>query len=195
MKKTATKWEMFPVTEMDILKIFKYLTENNYIVILGVVKFILNTGKTVTEVLNLKFEDLVNSPFNSSCLLTANILKEYYKSNNIDNYDKGYLFKSFKQGLKNTDTPISYKGIHMYFKKLQEELDIKYLFNTHSLRKAWGKKAYEESGHNINLVMTVLEQKNILYTLKYIGEENTEFILNKDVSEADIIDIYKKVKF
>lgn len=194
MKKN-TRWEMFPVTEIDIMRIFKYLTENNYIVILGVFKYILNTGKTITEILDLKFEDLDVNKFNSSCLITANILKEYYKSNNIDNYDKGYLFKSFKQGLKNTDTPISYKGIHMYFKKIQEELDIDYLFNTNSLRKAWGKKAYIESGHNINLVMKVLNLKNISYALKFIGEENTEFIINKPVNDSDISDIYKKVKF
>ena len=87
------------------IRIFKYLTENNYIVILGVFKYILNTGKTITEILDLKFEDLDVNKFNSSCLITANILKEYYKSNNIDNYDKGYLFKSFKQGLRFTDTP------------------------------------------------------------------------------------------
>ena len=186
---------MFPVTEIDTIRIFKYLTENNYIVILGVFKYILNTGKTITEILDLKFEDLDVNKFNSSCLITANILKEYYKSNNIDNYDKGYLFKSFKQGLKNTDTPISYKGIHMYFKKIQEELDIDYLFNTNSLRKAWGKKAYIESGHNINLVMKVLNLKNISYALKFIGEENTEFIINKPVNDSDISDIYKKVKF
>lgn len=194
MKKN-TRWEMFPVTEIDTIRIFKYLTENNYIVILGVFKYILNTGKTITEILDLKFEDLDVNKFNSSCLITANILKEYYKSNNIDNYDKGYLFKSFKQGLKNTDTPISYKGIHMYFKKIQEELDIDYLFNTNSLRKAWGKKAYIESGHNINLVMKVLNLKNISYALKFIGEENTEFIINKPVNDSDISDIYKKVKF
>lgn len=194
MKKN-TRWEMFPVTEIDIMRIFKYLTENNYIVILGVFKYILNTGKTITEILDLKFEDLDVNKFNSSCLTTANILKEYYKSNNIDNYDKGYLFKSFKQGLKNTDTPISYKGIHMYFKKIQEELDIDYLFNTNSLRKAWGKKAYIESGHNINLVMKVLNLKNMSYALKFIGEENTEFIINKPVNDSDISDIYKKVKF
>ena len=83
----------------------------------------------------------------------------------------------------------------MYFKKIQEELDIDYLFNTNSLRKAWGKKAYIESGHNINLVMKVLNLKNISYALKFIGEENTEFIINKPVNDSDISDIYKKVKF
>ena len=47
-----------PVKDEDIQNIFSYLEEKQNIVILAVIKFALNTGLRISDVLKLKFEDL-----------------------------------------------------------------------------------------------------------------------------------------
>ena len=42
----------------DVKKVIRYLEKENKVVILGVVKFSLNTGLRISDVLKLKFEDL-----------------------------------------------------------------------------------------------------------------------------------------
>ena len=42
----------------DVRRIIKYLEKENKVIILGIVKFSLNTGLRISDVLKLKFEDL-----------------------------------------------------------------------------------------------------------------------------------------
>ncbi|WP_349764080.1 tyrosine-type recombinase/integrase [Fusobacterium sp. SYSU M8D902] len=194
-KKVGAKCKMSVVSDEDIIRIFDYLYINNLIVILGIVKFLLNTGKSIKEVLEIKFEDLkTDKTLNKSCLITARILKEYYKSKNYIKYDTGYLFKSY---IKLGEEAISYKGVYKYFKKIQKDLEIKYPFNTNSLRKKWGKEVYRETG-NILIVMKMLGQVNPMYTLEYIEEDNFQEVNlkeNEKISIETLEKIYQKINY
>lgn len=167
----------------DVHLIFEYLEKRNLIVMLGVVKFSLNTGLRISDVLNLTFDNLNSSyikeqktkkskdiVFNRECIKTADMLKEFYKIKHVTKYDSGYLFKSFKK----TGFPISYQGVNFYIKQIREDLNINYAFNTHSFRKTWAKEVYNKY-NNLVLVMKALNHINPSVTLRYIGIDEEEF--------------------
>lgn len=176
----------------DVKRIIRYLEKKNKVVILGIVKFSLNTGLRISDVLKLKFEDLESEFlkekktkkikkifFNNECRVSLEKLKQYYLKKGFKNYNTGYLFKSFKKNNK----PISYQGVNFYIKKLKEELNINYPFNTHSFRKTWARTVYNKYDKDIGLVMKLLNHSNPTITLRYIGiEEDVISKVYDDVS-------------
>ncbi len=176
----------------DVKRIIRYLEKENKVVILGIVKFSLNTGLRISDVLKLKFEDLESEFlkekktkkikkifFNNECRVSLEKLKQYYLKKGFKNYNTGYLFKSFKKNNK----PISYQGVNFYIKKLKEELNINYPFNTHSFRKTWARTVYNKYDKDIGLVMKLLNHSNPTITLRYIGiEEDVISKVYDDVS-------------
>ena len=186
-----------PVKDEDIQNIFSYLEEKQNIVILAVIKFALNTGLRISDVLKLKFEDLkFNSIiekktrkrkrilFNEDCLIIVEVLSEFYKEKGIKNYNTGFLFKSMVNRNMNKEIPLSYQGINFHIKKIRDDLGITYAFNTHSFRKAWARRAYFESEKNIALIMKVLNHSSPDITLRYIG-----------IEDEDIDELFLKIKF
>lgn len=85
-----------PLKKNDIENIFKLLEKNENIVMLGVIKFALNTGLRISDILLLKFENMESTfltekktkktkgiIYNSSCKDITKRLTEYYKKNII----------------------------------------------------------------------------------------------------------------
>lgn len=113
----------------DIQRIFEYLLSEKYIVMYAIVKFALNTGLRISDILKLKFEDLNKKEvleiktqknkfisFNKECKDTVVLLTEYYKNLKIENHNSDFLFKS----LKNKNRQITYQGVNFYIKKLRK---------------------------------------------------------------------------
>lgn len=173
------------VKREDINKILEYLEKNNKIIIFGIIKFQLNTGLRISDVLNLKFEDVFTSSkiremktkkkkiifFNNECLATLNKLKLFYKKHNFKNYDKNYIFKSLND--KSLESNLTYQGVNYHLKILKKELKIEYAFNTHSFRKSWAREIYYKF-NDLALVMKALNHSNPSVTLRYICIEEDE---------------------
>lgn len=172
-----------PLPQEDIKRIFEYLEKNDFIVMYGVVKFALNTGLKMKEILEIKFEDINKKKksfvLNSACLEATSLLKEYYFLKNIEPYNEGYLFKS----LKNPDEAITYFGVDFYIRKIKKDLDIKYPFNTISFKKTWARAVYDEY-QDVAMLMKLLNQRSPEETLNYIGLE-----------AKPVINIYEKIVF
>lgn len=165
----------------DLEKIRKYLEENRYIVMLGLMNFSLNTGLRISDIKDLKFEDISNNSFeikdnkkikkitlNQICMENIENLKKYYKECEIGNYEKGYIFKAKSNNTQNRDTPISYQGIVYYIKKIKENIEMSYPFGTDSFRKTWGRIVYQKTG-DIHLLMNVFNHINPAKSLDFIG--------------------------
>lgn len=172
-----------PLPQEDIERIFEYLKKNDFIVMYGVVKFALNTGLKMKEILEIKFEDINKKKkdfvLNSACLETISLLKEYYFLKNIEPYNEGYLFKS----LKSPSEAITYFGVDFYIRKIKKDLAIKYPFNTLSFKKTWARAVFDEF-QDVSMLMKILNQRSPEETLKYIG-----------VEEKPVINIYDKIVF
>lgn len=181
------------IRKKDLKRIFEYLEKNKKIVILAIVKFALNTGLRISDILKLKFENLNFKNFstikekktrkikkiffNKICNEYVEILKKYYFKEGYSDFDRGYLFKSsFKK-----DSPISYQGVNFYISILKKELNIDYPFNTHSFRKTWARTVYKKY-NDIVLVMKLLNHSSISITLRYIG-----------IDEDKLNDVYNSI--
>ena len=165
----------------DLEKIRKYLEENKYIVMLGLMNFSLNTGLRISDVKDLKFEDISNNSFeikdekkikkiilNQVCMENIENLKKYYKECGIGNYEKGAIFKAKSNNTQKRDTPISYQGIIYYINKIKENIELSYPFGTDSFRKTWGRIVYGKTG-DIHLLMNVFNHINPTKSLEFIG--------------------------
>lgn len=170
----------------DIERIRNYLRETNKIVILALLNIGLNTALRFSDLQSLKFEDIEYNntskmyekktskkktiKFNQICLETIEELKVYYKNKGINNWNKGYIFKSqCRKYLKeNLDLPITNWPFNRYLKEIQLELGIKYHLGSHSLRKTWGKYYYLKT-KDIGMVMKILNHSSPEMSLRYIG--------------------------
>ena len=171
-----------PLKKSDVKKILNFLEGNKNIILWGIVKFALNTGLRISDILLLKFEDITttvltekkthktkNIIFNSSCEKVIKKLTEYYKEINDKNYNTGYLFKSSI----NPNNPISYQGVNYHIVKIRKILKINYPMNTHSFRKTWARTVYYKY-NDLVLVMKLLNHTDPQVTLRYIGVEEDE---------------------
>ncbi|MBC6356722.1 site-specific integrase [Lactobacillus helsingborgensis] len=91
-------------------------------------------------------------------------------------FESEWLFPSFKRPEKHIDGSRYYMIMH----KVGETLNINYL-GTHTMRKTGAYRVYEQSGHNIALVMKLLNHSSEEVTLAYLGldQESRESILDK----------------
>lgn len=79
-------------------------------------------------------------------------------------------FKSPKAGIDftNDDKHIDEKQFYQVMHKVGDLLSIDYL-GTHTMRKTGAYRVYEQSGHDIALVMSLLNHSSQAMTLKYLG--------------------------
>ncbi|MBC2856998.1 tyrosine-type recombinase/integrase [Cetobacterium sp. 2A] len=181
------------VPEEDIQRILDYFKEKNLIVMYSISTVCLNTGLRVSDVLGLEFSNLENTSlkeiktkkmkdltFNYKCLECFDLLKEFYKQKGFKNYDSGFVFKSMIR----PRSAITYQGVNFRMKEMKKELNINYPMNTHSFRKAWGRKVYYSFNKDLALVMKALNHVDPAVTLRYIG-----------IDEDDLSKIYKNVIF
>lgn len=76
-----------------------------------------------------------------------------------------YLFQS----RKGTNKAISYVQAWRVLKKAYEALDIRENVATHSLRKTFANRVYENTGHDIIATMNIMDHSSPSVTLAYIN--------------------------
>lgn len=177
------------ITSNDITRLREYFISNNKPIILAIMNIGLNTGLRISDILNLKFEDIYKDRakiieiktgkskvifFNKVCTRSLKELKNYYKTKKIK--CTSYIFKSSI----NIEKPISYSAVIQYLRKAKLDLGIEYEIGTHSFRKTWGYNVYKKT-KNIGLLMIAFNHSSPKITLRYIG-----------IEEDDITNLMKK---
>ena len=115
-------------------------------------------------------------PVKSDLLNYQNWLMKYQMHNpGIKVYDSPWLFPSFA----NPDNHISGHTYYEVMQKVGDLLGLNYL-GTHTMRKTGAYRVYEQSNHNIGLVMKLLNHSSEAVTLNYLGldQETREMILD-----------------
>lgn len=103
-------------------------------------------------------------------------LEDYQQENpNQSVFFSPWLFPSFTHPEKHIDERRYYMIMH----KVGQKLHINYL-GTHTMRKTGAYRVYEQSHHNIALVMKLLNHSSEQMTLAYLGldQESREHILD-----------------
>lgn len=115
-------------------------------------------------------------PVENDLLVYQNWLMKYQMNNpDMKVYDSEWLFPSFSN-------PHSHISGHTYYEimsKVGDLLGLNYL-GTHTMRKTGAYRVYEQSNHNIGLVMKLLNHSSEAVTLNYLGldQEAREMILD-----------------
>ena len=115
-------------------------------------------------------------PVENDLLVYQNWLMKYQMNNpDMKVYDSEWLFPSFSN-------PHNHISGHTYYEimsKVGDLLGLNYL-GTHTMRKTGAYRVYEQSNHNIGLVMKLLNHTIEAVTLNYLGldQEAREMILD-----------------
>ena len=115
-------------------------------------------------------------PVENDLLVYQNWLMKYQMNNpDMKVYDSEWLFPSFSN-------PHNHISGHTYYEimsKVGGLLGLNYL-GTHTMRKTGAYRVYEQSNHNIGLVMKLLNHSSEAVTLNYLGldQESREKILD-----------------
>lgn len=95
-------------------------------------------------------------------------LKVYYNWLESNGIHSEWLFPSLKKQNSGTDTHINERQFYRIMQKVGDLLGIDYL-GTHTMRKTGAYMVYQQSGHDIALVMDLLNHSSQKMTLKYLG--------------------------
>lgn len=115
-------------------------------------------------------------PVKTDLLVYQNWLMKYQMQHqDVKVYDSPWLFPSFA----NPDKHISGHTYYEIMQKVGDLLGLNYL-GTHTMRKTGAYRVYEQSNHNIGLVMKLLNHSSEAVTLNYLGldQETREMILD-----------------
>lgn len=114
----------------------------------------------------------VNLYFNDAVKKVISWYIEQYPIENINDY----IFKS-----RVGDGPITVNAMWRVIKDAAKEAGIKQNIGSHSMRKAWSRRLYDnakDKSQAVVLLQTILNHSSASVTLKYIG------ILNDEIEEA-----------
>jgi len=176
-----------PIRDKEkVIEILKYLKKNNstrdYLIFLTGV----STALRISEILSIKYSDIFN--LNGSFKKYVSIIckgdkvrditlstqlkkemKKYCKTNNISGHE--FIFKSQKKNR------LSRNRAFVILKDAAVNCGIEN-FGTHSMRKTFARRVYLDSGHDLGLVMNLLDHNDPKFTLRYIG------IIQEDVDKV-----------
>ena len=194
--------KVYPIKNEDLKKMREYFLLKNNIVMYHLLNIGVNVALRISDLLQLKFENIEKISnkrmiakikeqktgkvrivtFNEVARKSVTELKTFYKKSGYE--EKGYLFKSMlKTNYKNKrDIPITRYGVNKHLYNAKDFLNIPYAIGTHSLRKTWGKNAFEKS-NSIGLVSMALGHSSEKVTQRYIG-----------IQEEDIQDFFEDLK-
>lgn len=179
---------VLPIKDSNVLNQIKDTLLNNFIY--GRRNYtVFQVGKAtllrVSDVLALKYEDVFASDgrVQSHVLIhdkktgkpnelylepVSDDLKVYYNWLESNGIRSEWLFPSLKKQNINTDTHINERQFYRIMQKVGDLLGIDYL-GTHTMRKTGAYMVYQQSGHDIALVMDLLNHSSQKMTLKYLG--------------------------
>lgn len=81
--------------------------------------------------------------------------------------DREYIFRTYRK----SHLPLTRQSAYKIIKKLGKDVGIRYAIGCHSLRKSYGRFAYDET-HDIHLVQRMLGHSNPMITQQYICLED-----------------------
>ncbi len=143
-------------------------------------KFQLNTGLRISDVVGVRFSDLLTENLNFKDYFILNeqktgkekkiklneelrkAVKSFIKANDLN--PDNYIFKS----RKGSDEHITVTQAYRILKEASGVVGIEN-FGTHSLRKTWGFWTYKASKYNIGLIMSIFSHSSQAISLRYIG--------------------------
>ncbi|MGJ3947191.1 tyrosine-type recombinase/integrase [Levilactobacillus brevis] len=179
---------VLPIKDSNVLNQIKDTLLNNFIY--GRRNYtVFQVGKAtllrVSDVLALKYEDVFASDgsVQSHVLIhdkktgkpnelylepVSDDLKVYYNWLESNGIHSEWLFPSLKKQNISTDTHINERQFYRIMQKVGNLLGIDYL-GTHTMRKTGAYMVYQQSGHDIALVMDLLNHSSQKMTLKYLG--------------------------
>ena len=181
--------EVFYIKNEDLKKIRNYFFKKEKFVILALINIGINVALRISDLGNLKFEDITEEwkirikekktgkykyvKLNAICKNNINQLKVIYTNKGIP--PTGYIFKSLNREYikKGIDKSINSSSVSKYFVKAKIDLKIPYAIGTHSLRKTWGHNVYKRT-KDIGSIMKILNHSSASQTLKYIGIDQEE---------------------
>ena len=85
--------------------------------------------------------------------------------------DNIFLFVGQGNRVSNSLTPISRQAVDKYFKKAVDDENLKIEIGTHTMRKTWGRLAYQK-GYRLEDIMKRLNHSHGDTTLLYLGITN-----------------------
>lgn len=191
--------EVFYIKKKDLTKIRNYFFRKEKFVILALINVGINVALRISDLGNLKFEDITKEwkvkikekktgkykyiKLNAICKNNINQLKVIYNDRGI--LPTGYIFKSLNREYlkKGINKSLNTSSVSKYFVKARIDLKIPYAIGTHSLRKTWGYNVYRRT-KDIAPIMKVLNHSSASQTLKYIG-----------IDQEEIDSIYDKFNF
>lgn len=191
--------EVFYIKKKDLTKIRNYFFRKEKFVILALINVGINVALRISDLGNLKFEDITEEwkvkikekktgkykyiKLNAICKNNINQLKVIYNDRGI--LPTVYIFKSLNREYlkKGIDKSLNTSSVSKYFVKARIDLKIPYAIGTHSLRKTWGYNVYRRT-KDIAPIMKVLNHSSASQTLKYIG-----------IDQEEIDSIYDKFNF
>lgn len=155
--------------------------------------FGINTGLRISDILNLKWEDVYDNNFKmikikeqktgkTKMFPINKVLKESLKSimpKEFAPFD--YIFKSESNRVKSQNKAWSRAYVWEFINKAAKASGIKEEVGTHTLRKTFGYHAYN-NGTSIELIQKIFNHSSSVITLRYIG-----------ITQEDINDVYLKV--
>ena len=173
------------------LKIFEdRLKEKNEIFFL-IWKVGVNLALRVSDVLKITIEDTKNyiesgeywsidkkTKKRKGVKLNDNTLQAFKRAleireNSKVSKDNIFLFVGQGNRVSNSLTPISRQAVDKYFKKAVDDENLKIEIGTHTMRKTWGRLAYNK-GIRLEVIMKRLNHSNQDTTLLYLGITNKE---------------------
>jgi len=176
-----------PIRENEkVVQLLNYLKKSksarDYLIFLTGI----STALRISEILSMKYSDVFNS--NGSYRKYASIIckgdkvrdinlsnqlkkemKKYCQANNI--FGDEFIFKSQKKNR------LSRNRAFVILKDAAVNCGIEN-FGTHSMRKTFARRVYLDSGHDLGLVMNLLDHNDPKFTLRYIG------IIQEDVDKV-----------
>ena len=87
--------------------------------------------------------------------------------------DNPFLFVGQGNRVSNSLTSISRQSVDKYFKKAVDDENLKISIGTHTMRKTWGRLAYNK-GIRLEVIMKRLNHSSQDTTLLYLGITNKE---------------------
>ena len=176
------------------LKIFEdRLKEKNEVFFL-IWKVGVNLALRVSDVLKITIEDTKNyiesgeywsidkkTKKRNGVKLNDNTLQAFKRAleireNSKVSKDNIFLFVGQGNRVSNSLTPISRQAVDKYFKKAVDDENLKIEIGTHTMRKTWGRLAYNK-GIRLEVIMKRFNHSSQDTTLLYLG------ITNKDIDD------------
>ena len=175
--------EVFYIKKEDLKKIRNYFFKKEKFVILALINIGINVALRISDLGNLKFEDITEEwkirikekktgkykyvKLNAICKNNINQLKVIYTNKGI--LPTGYIFKSLNREYikKGIDKSINSSSVSKYFVKAKIDLKIPYAIGTHSTHT---KKKTENYLNLLELVLLTLKCEKVVVLMKELYE-------------------------